>query len=70
MTGLKKCCAFFFFHLNRSSMASLRRMGVEEMFAVFRKWARGWNTIEIRLFRWSFMVQMKPVWIEFLGTLF
>lgn len=51
-------------------MASLQRMGVEEMFAVFRKWARGWNTIVIRLFRWSLMVQTKPVWIECLGTLF
>lgn len=70
MTGLKKCFAFFFLCLNRRSVESLQGTGVEEKFAVFQKWVRGWNTIEIRLFRWSLMVQMKPVWMEFLTTLF
>lgn len=50
MTGLKKR-AFFFVRLNRSSLETLQRTGVEEMFAVFQEWVRGWNTVEIRLFR-------------------
>lgn len=50
VTGLKKCCTFFFLHLNRSSMEILQRMGVEEMFSVFQKWARGWKTIAITFF--------------------
>lgn len=69
MTALKKCCTFFFLHLNRSSMEILQRMGVEEMFSVSKSGREVERQLQLH-FLHVLDVEMKLVWMEFFTTLF